>query len=136
MRSLVSATFAIAVLSGCLASVPLQGDRISAALVGRSVVYDPPQPGLPSERETWRADGTRSAQQRGIFHRDWLEPYEGVWWIDGNLYCAARERRENESRWLCYSVMIDGDRISFAPYRRVLAFVPDMRLPRHGRFVD
>ncbi|KPQ07460.1 MAG: hypothetical protein HLUCCA12_06485 [Rhodobacteraceae bacterium HLUCCA12] len=136
MRAIVPGMVVCLALPACMDAGRLRGDTIVETLSGRSVVYDPPGPDLPPERETWRADGTRSATQRGIFHRDWLQRYEGVWWVDGDLYCAARERSGNESRWLCYEVTRRGDRITFEPYRRVLAFVPDLRRTLHGRLRD
>ncbi|HCE70814.1 hypothetical protein KQ247_00495 [Ruegeria pomeroyi] len=76
--------------------MPLAGDEIRAALVGRVLVYE------GGARQSFDASGGT------VYVTD--RPSLGQWSLRGDLYCSLWPPSD---LWACYTVASDGDRVRF-----------------------
>ncbi len=122
------------VLSACVA--PLSApDRITKALVGRSVDYSFEWDGPFAEHEvqSWTADGLTEIANGSIFGADDIS---GRWRVENGRYC---EIFGNQTDWTCLTVTVsaDGRTVRFREVRDELSeiFINLFEVDRTGEFL-
>jgi hypothetical protein len=129
--------FALLILPLLSASIaPLSGpDRITAALVGRSVDYSYQWDGNFADHEvqSWTAEGLTKIANGSTFGADDIS---GRWRVENGRYC---EIFGNQTEWTCLSVTLsdDGRTVRFREIRDEVSdyFVNLFEVDRTGAFL-